>query len=82
MSARRPVPLACVFAVALLAAPLGGCARLVVIDPDLVASQNSRDWTIHREPGGAAPTAAPVAAAPLPLAPAVPAPAADDDDDN
>jgi len=45
---------ACV-ALVLLAAPLAGCARLVVIDPKLVPSRNSPDWDVRREPTSAAP---------------------------
>jgi hypothetical protein len=35
---------------------IAGCARHVVIDPELVPSHNDRDWTVHHEP--AAPAAA------------------------
>ncbi len=44
--------------VGLVAMVLAGCARYVVIDPDLVASRNARDWTIRREPAGATANAA------------------------
>jgi hypothetical protein len=72
MSARRF--LACLAAV-IFAGSLAGCdySRLVVVDPDVVASRNARDRTVYREPGGAAPAASTAAAAPPPAAPPAPA---------
>ncbi len=78
MSARRvPACLARLAGVALAGSLAAGCdySRLVVVDPDVVASRNARDWTVYREPGGAAPAASTAAAAPPPAAPA-PEPAA------
>jgi hypothetical protein len=67
--------------VLVLAAPLlGGCARLVVLDPDKVASQNSPDWVVRREPGAAAPVSS--EPAPPSPAPASVTPPADDSDDD
>jgi hypothetical protein len=67
----RLAPLA-PFALAACAGSLAGCdySRLVVLDPDVVASRNARDWTVYREPGGAAPASSAAAAAPAPAAPA------------
>jgi hypothetical protein len=77
MSARRVLACLSCLAVVVFAGSLAGCdySRLVVVDPDVVASRNARDWTVYREPGGAAPAASTAAAAPPPAAPA-PAPAA------
>lgn len=46
----------------LLGATLTGCARIVVLDPELAARENSKDWTVTGEPGK--PAAAPAAPAP------------------
>jgi hypothetical protein len=57
-------------ALGLALGPLAGCARLVVLDPDVVASQNSPDWAIRRQPGGpVAPPVAPSASAASAAAP-------------
>jgi hypothetical protein len=87
MSARRALAGLAALAVA---GSLAGCdySRLVVVDPDVVASRNARDWTVYREPGGAAPAASTAAAESPPVAPAASSPAASapppppDDEDN
>jgi hypothetical protein len=67
-----------VLAALALAGTLAGCdySRLVVLDPDVVASRNARDWTVYREPGGAAPAASTATSGPPPVASVASAPAA------
>jgi len=41
------------FAVAiLLGVTLAGCPRHVVLDPEVAAQRNSKDWTVKQEPRG------------------------------
>jgi hypothetical protein len=43
-------PLTLLIAVAVSSWMVSGCARKVVLDPELVARFHSRDWTIRRAP--------------------------------
>jgi hypothetical protein len=56
---------------------LSGCARHVVLDPEIAAARNAKEWTVKREPGrpaAVAPASAPPAqAAPVPSPSAPPA---------
>jgi hypothetical protein len=57
--------------VIVVAVVLSGCARVVVVDPEVAAARNASDWTVKREPGKAAAVPAsipPKAGAPAPSA--------------
>lgn len=47
----------------LLGVTLAGCPRHVVLDPEVAAQKNSKDWTVKSEPRKPAP---PAPAAPTP----------------
>jgi hypothetical protein len=56
-----------------VAVVLSGCPRRVVLDPEVAAALNSKDWTVKREPGQPASV---VPTSVRPAQPGAPAPSA------
>jgi hypothetical protein len=50
----------------LIALASAGCARIVTVEPETVASRNDKAWTVRRAPTAGAPATAAAAPAPAP----------------